>query len=149
MPGDQPAADPAVCDPAWTAEAAPSDVIAWSDGRALVATGSAAAAGGHDGAGFTIRQAGSFLVGPGLGLGVMVSGASRVTPTCCGPPLPPSPNRPMHRSRARRCCLWCGDLGHRRQCSPRPSYAPRWPTASPSQSHEPGPDHPGRHVAAA
>ena len=69
-----------VCDPAWTAEAAPSDVIAWSDGRALVATGSAAAAGGHDGAAFTIRQAGSFLVGPGLGLGVMVSGASRVTP---------------------------------------------------------------------
>jgi len=69
-----------VCDPASTAEAAPSDVIAWSDGRALVATGSAAGAAGHDGAAFTIRQAGSFLVGPGLGLGVMVSGASRVTP---------------------------------------------------------------------
>jgi len=68
-----------VCDPASTAEAAPSDLIAWSDGRALVATGSAGAAG-HDGAAFTIRQAGSFLVGPGLGLGVMVSGASRVTP---------------------------------------------------------------------
>jgi malate dehydrogenase (oxaloacetate-decarboxylating) len=66
--------------PASTAEAAPSDVIAWSDGRALVATGSAIGAGGHDAAGFTIRQAGSFLVGPGLGLGVMVSGASRVTP---------------------------------------------------------------------
>ena len=32
------------------------------------------------GAAVTIRQAGSFLVGPGLGLGVMVSGASRVTP---------------------------------------------------------------------
>jgi malate dehydrogenase (oxaloacetate-decarboxylating) len=58
------------------AEVAPSDIIAWSDGRALVATGSP----GHDGATFTIRQAGSFLVGPGLGLGVMVSGASRVTP---------------------------------------------------------------------
>ena len=69
-----------VCDPASTAEAAPSDVIAWSDGRALVAAGSAAGAAGHDGAAFTIRQAGSFLVGPGLGLGVMVSGASRVTP---------------------------------------------------------------------
>jgi malate dehydrogenase (oxaloacetate-decarboxylating) len=65
-----------VCGPASTAEAAPSDVIAWSDGRALVAAGAA----GHDGAAFTIRQAGSFLVGPGLGLGVTVSGASRVTP---------------------------------------------------------------------
>jgi malate dehydrogenase (oxaloacetate-decarboxylating) len=50
-----------VCDPAPTAEAAPSDVIAWSDGRALVAAGSAAGAAGHDGAAFTIRQAGSFL----------------------------------------------------------------------------------------
>jgi malate dehydrogenase (oxaloacetate-decarboxylating) len=74
-----------VSGPAWTAEAAPSDVIAWSDGRALVATGSAAGAAGRDGAGrdgaaFTIRQAGSFLVGPGLSLGVLVSGASRVTP---------------------------------------------------------------------
>ena len=69
-----------VSGPASTAEAAPSDVIAWSDGRALVATGSAAGPAGHDGAAFTIRQAGSFLVGPGLGLGVMVSGASRVTP---------------------------------------------------------------------
>jgi malate dehydrogenase (oxaloacetate-decarboxylating) len=69
-----------VSGPASTAEAAASDVIAWSDGRALVATGSAAGAAGHDGAAFTIRQAGSFLVGPGLGLGVLVSGAARVTP---------------------------------------------------------------------
>ena len=69
-----------VSGPASTAEAAPSDVIAWSDGRALVATGSAAEGAGHDGAACTIRQAGSFLVGPGLGLGVIVSGASRVTP---------------------------------------------------------------------
>jgi malate dehydrogenase (oxaloacetate-decarboxylating) len=83
-----------VSGPAGTAEAAPSDVIAWSDGRALVATGSAArtagtaartagtaaGAAGRDGAAFTIRRAGSFLVDPGLGLGVMVSGACRVTP---------------------------------------------------------------------
>jgi malate dehydrogenase (oxaloacetate-decarboxylating) len=69
-----------VSGPASTAEAAPRDVIAWSDGRAMVATGSAAGAAGHDGAACTIRQAGPFLAGPGLGLGVMVSGASRVTP---------------------------------------------------------------------
>jgi malate dehydrogenase (oxaloacetate-decarboxylating) len=66
-----------VSGPASMAEAAPSDVIAWSDGRALLPSGNAA---GHDRAVFTIRQAGSFLVGPGLSLGVMVSGASRVTP---------------------------------------------------------------------
>jgi malate dehydrogenase (oxaloacetate-decarboxylating) len=69
-----------VSGPASTAEAAPHDVVAWSDGRALVATGSAAGAAELDGAAFTIRQAGSFLAVPGLGLGVMVSGASRVTP---------------------------------------------------------------------
>src|SRR4029077_14473363 len=39
----------------------------------------AAGAAGHDGAACTIRQAGSFLVGPGLALGVMVSGGSRGT----------------------------------------------------------------------
>jgi malate dehydrogenase (oxaloacetate-decarboxylating) len=69
-----------VAGPASAAEAAPSDVAAWSDGRALVATGSEAGAGGPDGAARTIRRAGSFLIGPGLGLGVLVSGASRVTP---------------------------------------------------------------------
>jgi malate dehydrogenase (oxaloacetate-decarboxylating) len=69
-----------VSGPGSTAEVAPSDVIAWSDGRALVATGRAAGAAMHNDAAVTIRQAGSFLVGPGLGLGVLVSRASRVTP---------------------------------------------------------------------
>jgi malate dehydrogenase (oxaloacetate-decarboxylating) len=68
-----------VSGPASMAGAAPSDVIAWSNGRALVATGSAAGGAGHDGAAFRIRQAASLLVCPGLGLGAMVSGASRVT----------------------------------------------------------------------
>ena len=72
-----------VSGPAGTAEATASDVIACSDGRALVAAGAAgiaAGTAGRDGAAITIRQAGSFLVDPGLGLGAMVSGAFRVTP---------------------------------------------------------------------
>jgi malate dehydrogenase (oxaloacetate-decarboxylating) len=63
-----------------TAEATPSDVMTWSDARALVAAGSAVSPAGDDGSTFTIGQANSFLVAPGLGLGVIVSRASRVTP---------------------------------------------------------------------
>jgi malate dehydrogenase (oxaloacetate-decarboxylating) len=69
-----------VSSPASAAEAGPSDVIAWSDARALVATGSPVSPAGSDGTTFTIGQANSFLVVPGLGLGVIVSRASRVTP---------------------------------------------------------------------
>jgi malate dehydrogenase (oxaloacetate-decarboxylating) len=65
--------------PASTAEATPSDVIAWSDAQALVATGSTISPSGYYGGTFTIGQAKSFLVVPGLGLGVTVSRASRVT----------------------------------------------------------------------
>jgi malate dehydrogenase (oxaloacetate-decarboxylating) len=63
-----------------TAEATPSDVMTWSDARALVGAGSAVSAAGYDGSTFTIAQANSLLVAPGLGLGVIVSRASRVTP---------------------------------------------------------------------
>jgi malate dehydrogenase (oxaloacetate-decarboxylating) len=62
------------------AEATPSDVIAWSDAQALVASGSTINPSGYNGSTFTIRQAKSFLVVPGLGLGVTVARASRVTP---------------------------------------------------------------------
>jgi malate dehydrogenase (oxaloacetate-decarboxylating) len=62
------------------AEATPSDVMAWSDAQALVATGSTISPSGHNGSTSTIGQATSFLIVPGLGLGVTVSRASRVTP---------------------------------------------------------------------
>jgi len=62
-----------------TAESTPSDVMAWSEGRALVAAGDAVSPDGSSSR-FTIGQASSFLLVPGLGLGVIVSRASRVTP---------------------------------------------------------------------
>jgi malate dehydrogenase (oxaloacetate-decarboxylating) len=68
-----------VSGPASTAEATPSDVMAWSDAQALVATGSTVSPTGDNSSTFTIGQATSFLVVPGLGLGVTVSRASRVT----------------------------------------------------------------------
>jgi malate dehydrogenase (oxaloacetate-decarboxylating) len=60
--------------------ATPADIIAWSDGKALVATGSPAGPVEYDGTTFTIGQASSVLAYPGLGLGVVVSRAARVTP---------------------------------------------------------------------
>ena len=60
-------------------EAMPADVIAWSDGKALVATGSPVAPVEYDGTTYTIGQANNVLVFPGIGLGIVVAGAQRVT----------------------------------------------------------------------
>ena len=60
-------------------EAMPEDVIAWSSGKALVAVGIPVAPFDYEGTTFTIGQGNNALLYPGLGLGVIVSGASRVT----------------------------------------------------------------------
>lgn len=65
--------------PTSLSEAVPADLYAWTDGRALVATGSPF--GPHEQAGttFVTAQANNALVFPGLGLGVVVSRARVVT----------------------------------------------------------------------
>ena len=60
-------------------EALPSDVIRWTEGRALVAAGSPFAPVSYDGSTYRIAQANNALIFPGLGLGVTVARASRVT----------------------------------------------------------------------
>ena len=60
-------------------EAMPVDVLAWTGGRALVATGSPFAPVELDGVTYRIAQANNALVFPGLGLGVTVARASRVS----------------------------------------------------------------------
>jgi malate dehydrogenase (oxaloacetate-decarboxylating) len=68
-----------ISNPTSRMEAIPADVIAWSDGKALVATGSPVAPVEYDGVTYTIGQANNVLVFPGIGLGVVVAGAQRVT----------------------------------------------------------------------
>ena len=60
-------------------EAMPADVVAWSGGKALVATGIPVEPFDYRGTRFTIGQGNNALLYPGLGLGIIVSGASRVT----------------------------------------------------------------------
>jgi malate dehydrogenase (oxaloacetate-decarboxylating) len=68
-----------ISNPTRLMEAMPADVIAWSDGKALVATGSPVAPVDYDGISYTIGQSNNVLVFPGIGLGVVVAGAQRVT----------------------------------------------------------------------
>jgi malate dehydrogenase (oxaloacetate-decarboxylating) len=60
-------------------EATPADIIAWSKGKALVATGSPTPPVVYGANTYAIGQANNVLAFPGLGLGVVVSGARRVT----------------------------------------------------------------------
>jgi malate dehydrogenase (oxaloacetate-decarboxylating) len=68
-----------ISNPTSRIEAMPADVIAWSKGKALVAVGIPVPPVEYGGVTYQIGQANNALVYPGLGLGTIVSGASKVT----------------------------------------------------------------------
>lgn len=65
--------------PTAKAEALPADLLAWTDGRALIATGSPFPPVDYDGVTYHIAQANNALIFPGLGLGTIVSRARRIS----------------------------------------------------------------------
>ncbi|WP_444996001.1 NAD-dependent malic enzyme [Aliikangiella sp. IMCC44359] len=60
-------------------EALPEDVLKWTEGNAIVATGSPFDPVNYDGKIFPIAQCNNSYIFPGVGLGVIASGANRVT----------------------------------------------------------------------
>jgi malate dehydrogenase (oxaloacetate-decarboxylating) len=65
--------------PTSKSEATPSDLFDWTEGRAIIATGSPFPAVVRDGRVIRIGQCNNSFVFPGVGLGVIASGARRVT----------------------------------------------------------------------
>jgi len=68
-----------ISNPTSQIEAMPADIITWSRGQALVATGLPIAPVVYAGVTYSFGQANNALLYPGLGLGTIVSGASTVT----------------------------------------------------------------------
>jgi malate dehydrogenase (oxaloacetate-decarboxylating) len=60
-------------------EAMPADILAWSEGKALIATGSPIPPVCYGNTTYTIGQANNALVFPGIGLGTIVAAATHVT----------------------------------------------------------------------
>lgn len=66
--------------PTSKAEALPKDIYQWTNGKALVATGSPFDPVHHNGKDYRIGQMNNSFIFPGVGLGVVASGASEVLP---------------------------------------------------------------------
>jgi malate dehydrogenase (oxaloacetate-decarboxylating) len=65
--------------PAARAEAKPADLISWTGGKALIATGSAFPPVTYRGVTYVIGQLSNAQIYPGLALGAIVSGATRIS----------------------------------------------------------------------
>lgn len=105
-------------------EAMPADVLNWSGGKALITTGTPVAPVEYNETTYTIGQANNVLVFPGIGLGIIVARASRVTPACSRQRRKPLCSKPARRMWETRCCRMCRTYAKSPPRSPRPSTTP-------------------------
>ena len=91
-----------ISNPTSRIEAMPADVIAWSQGQALVTVGIPVEPVTYQGMTYQIGQANNALLYPGLGLGTIVSGASKVTDAMLLAAAQAVPARSTSARRARR-----------------------------------------------
>lgn len=68
-----------ISNPTEKIEVMPNDAIEWSEGKALISVGIPVAPVPYKGVNYEIGQANNALLYPGLGLGIIVSGAKHVT----------------------------------------------------------------------
>jgi malate dehydrogenase (oxaloacetate-decarboxylating) len=69
----------ALCHPPARAAANPADLIAWTEGRALIATGSSFAPVTYKGVTYVVAHVNNALLYPGLALGAIVSRATQIS----------------------------------------------------------------------
>jgi malate dehydrogenase (oxaloacetate-decarboxylating) len=69
--------------PTAQSEATPDDLMDWTDGRALIATGSPFEPVLHGGRRIPLGQSNNAFIFPGLGLGALVAGAREITDRLC------------------------------------------------------------------
>jgi malate dehydrogenase (oxaloacetate-decarboxylating) len=69
----------ALSSPPARAEANPADLLAWTDGRALIATGASFAPITYKGVTYVVAQTNNAMLYPGLALGAIVSRAERIS----------------------------------------------------------------------
>jgi malate dehydrogenase (oxaloacetate-decarboxylating) len=69
----------ALSNPTANCEALPEDIFRWTDGRAIVATGSPFPDVEHHGVRYPVGQGNNAFIFPGVGLGTLLSGARKVT----------------------------------------------------------------------
>ncbi|EDV9508650.1 NAD-dependent malic enzyme [Salmonella enterica] len=65
--------------PTSKAEGIPADLITWTEGHAMIATGSPFAPVEYNGNNIIISQCNNAYIFPGIGLGVLLTGATRIT----------------------------------------------------------------------
>lgn len=90
--------------PTHLAEAVPEDLFKWTDGKALVATGSPFEAVEYNGVKHEIGQSNNAFVFPGLGLGTIVSKAKVITNGMFAASANAVANMVDHENRVQACC---------------------------------------------